>query len=58
VRQLASIDWKEFNDGDVFVLDAVQFVFVWSGKQANRLEKLQGSKVRRFGQVPIVVHKY
>jgi hypothetical protein len=46
VRQLASIEWKEFNDGDVFVLDAVQHVYVWTGKQSNRLEKLQGAKVR------------
>ena len=46
VRQLSPISWTEFNDGDAFVLDAgVDFIFVWNGAQANRLEKLQASKV-------------
>ena len=51
IRQLPSIDWKEFNDGDVFVLDAVQNIFVWTGKQSNRLERIQGAKVRFFVQL-------
>ena len=47
VRQLTPISWTQFNDGDAFVLDAgVDFIFVWNGQHANRLEKLQASKVR------------
>ncbi|MEO2044731.1 MAG: hypothetical protein ABGX43_09025 [Nitrospinaceae bacterium] len=46
VRELPTISWNEFNDGDAFVLDAVDHIFVWNGRQANRLEKLQAAKVR------------
>ena len=45
IRQLPTISWKEFNDGDVFVLDTMSHIFVWIGKNANRLERLQASKV-------------
>lgn len=45
IRQLQPINWTQFNSGDVFVLDAVQFIFVWNGNQANRLEKLQAAKL-------------
>ena len=45
IRQLQPITWTQFNSGDVFVLDAVQFIFVWNGNQANRLEKLQAAKL-------------
>ena len=45
IRQLPTISWNEFNDGDVFVLDTMTYIFVWVGKDANRLEKLQASKV-------------
>jgi len=44
IRQLPTISWKEFNDGDVFVLDTMSHIFVWIGKNANRLERLQASK--------------
>ena len=50
VRQLAQVGWKVMNDGDCFVLDvtaATGCIFVWSGKQANRLERLQAAKVER-----------
>lgn len=45
IRQLKTIDWSEFNDGDAFVLDAISHIFVWQGKQANRLEMLQAAKM-------------
>ena len=48
IRQLPTISWKEFNDGDVFVLETMAHIFVWTGKNANRLERLQASKVLLF----------
>ena len=45
IRQLQPIEWSQFNDGDAFCIDAVDFIFVWNGKLANRLEKLQAAKV-------------
>ena len=45
IRQLPTISWKEFNDGDAFVLDTMTHIFVWTGKNSNRLEKLQAAKV-------------
>ena len=46
IRQLPTISWSEMNDGDVFVLEAVSHIFIWVGRKANRLERLQGCKVR------------
>ena len=45
IRQLPTISWDEFNDGDVFVLDTMSHIFVWVGRNANKLERLQASKV-------------
>ena len=47
IRQLQPIQWSQFNDGDAFCIDAVDFIFVWNGKLANRLEKLQAAKVSK-----------
>jgi villin 1/advillin len=41
-----SISWEHFNSGDVFIIDTKEIVFVWVGKSANNVEKLQASKVR------------
>ena len=46
VRQTPALSWSAMNDGDVFVLDAREFIFVWVGRQSNRLERLQAAKVR------------
>ena len=46
IRQLNPISWSQFNDGDAFVLNAVEYVFVWIGKKANKLEKFHAAKVR------------
>ena len=43
--QLSGIDWSELNDGDVFILDAGQYVFIWTGSFANNMEKIQAIKV-------------
>ena len=53
VRQLQAVSWSLMNDGDVFVLDSRRFVFVWMGKQSNRLERLQAAKVSSF----VAVHE-
>jgi len=39
------ISWESFNSGDVFILDTKEIVFVWVGKSANNMEKLQAAKV-------------
>ena len=46
IRQLPTISWTEMNDGDVFVLDTNSHIFIWVGRNANRLERLQGCKVK------------
>ncbi|XP_037091154.1 advillin-like [Pollicipes pollicipes] len=45
VRQLPSVAWRHVNDGDVFVVDARDFVFVWTGRAANNMEKIQGARL-------------
>ena len=46
IRQVPTISWTEMNDGDVFVLDTQSHIFIWVGRNANRLERLQGCKVK------------
>lgn len=43
IRQVDPIAWNQFNDGDAFVLNAVEYVFVWFGKKANKFEKFQAA---------------
>uniref|UniRef100_A0A8D9B6V5 Advillin n=1 Tax=Cacopsylla melanoneura TaxID=428564 RepID=A0A8D9B6V5_9HEMI len=46
VTQMPSIDWKYFNSGDVFILDTDdEVIFIWIGRAANPMEKLQATKV-------------
>lgn len=45
VRELPSISWEHMNDGDVYILDLQHAIYVWTGKAANRMEKLTGAKV-------------
>lgn len=45
LTQMPSIAWEHFNSGDVFIIDTKDVVFVWSGKTANSMEKLQAAKV-------------
>ncbi|XP_076312885.1 villin-1-like isoform X2 [Tachypleus tridentatus] len=44
IRQTRGIGWEYLNDGDVFVLDAGEVIFVWTGKYANNMEKIQGAR--------------
>ena len=45
LRQLADISWSAMNHGDTFILDVRSHIFVWTGKDSNRMERLQASKV-------------
>ncbi|XP_076316612.1 villin-1-like [Tachypleus tridentatus] len=45
VRQINDITWNNMNDGDVFVLEAGKLIFVWSGRYANNMEKIQGARL-------------
>jgi len=40
------VSWEYFNSGDVFIMDTKETVFVWVGRSANNMEKLQAVKVR------------
>jgi villin 1/advillin len=44
------ISWEHFNSGDVFIIDTKEIVFVWVGRSANNMEKLQASKVRSLNK--------
>ncbi|XP_065574838.1 advillin-like [Artemia franciscana] len=45
IRQLKEVSWKEMTEGDVFVLDTKDHIFVWTGRSANRYEKMHGAKL-------------
>jgi len=45
VTQMPSVSWDYFTSGDVFIVDTKDVVFVWVGKKANSMEKLQAAKV-------------
>ena len=45
VRQLPNVSWAEMNEGDVFVIDAHDYVVIWKGKLSNKMEQLQAAKV-------------
>ena len=42
---MSRIEWSELNDGDVFILDACDYIFLWTGRYANNMEKIQAIKV-------------
>ncbi|KAK8742675.1 hypothetical protein OTU49_001619 [Cherax quadricarinatus] len=44
VKQLHKICWTVMNDGDVYVLDTKNIIYVWTGRNSNNMEKLQGAK--------------
>ncbi|XP_013406709.1 advillin [Lingula anatina] len=41
------ISWDSMNEGDVFLLDLFNVIFVWIGKDANRTEKIKGMEIAR-----------
>lgn len=34
--------WESFNQGDVFIIDLGPVIYVWNGKDSNRIERLKG----------------
>lgn len=46
VIQQPAIKWEYFNSGDVFIIHTKYIIFVWTGKHANNMEKIQGAKVK------------
>ena len=57
LRQLADISWSAMNHGDTFILDVRSHIFVWTGKDSNRMERLQASKVEpAFTDIAIMDH--
>ncbi|XP_054284246.1 villin-1-like isoform X2 [Macrosteles quadrilineatus] len=45
IRQMPAIKWEHMNKGDVFIIDTKDVVFIWIGRSANNMEKLQAIKV-------------
>ena len=45
VTQMPTVSWSEMNQGDVFVVDMYDFLVVWIGTQANKMEKIAGNRV-------------
>lgn len=48
VRQMPAISWKHMNKGDVFIIDTKDVIFVWIGRCANNMEKVQAIRVSFF----------
>lgn len=46
VSQMPAIKWEHMNKGDVFIVDTKDVVFIWIGRSANNMEKLQATIVR------------
>lgn len=44
VTEMSAIDWKLMNDGDVYVIDTREIIYVWTGRNSNNMEKIQGAK--------------
>jgi hypothetical protein len=61
LNELAAIEWASLNRNDSFLVDMGSVVFVWNGKNANRMEKLQAlNKAAQFrdergGNVNLVI---
>ncbi|XP_023219305.1 gelsolin, cytoplasmic-like [Centruroides sculpturatus] len=45
VQQLPEIDWQFMDDGAVYIICIHSVIFVWTGRNANVTEKIQGVKV-------------
>jgi len=45
IRHLSSVSWSLMNEGDVFVLDNRNYIFVWVGRSANNPERLHAAKL-------------
>lgn len=40
-----SVSWEHFNSGDVFILETKNKIYVWVGKDSNKMERFQSGKV-------------
>jgi hypothetical protein len=45
VTQLPKVAWSAMNNGDAFILQMKEAIFIWEGALANNQEKLQAAKV-------------
>ena len=58
IYQTPAVAWEYLNDGDAFVIDSEKFVFVWCGRSANGLEKIQAVRLAqgvRNGRAVVIV---
>lgn len=39
--ELSSIDWSLMNRSDAFIIDLNTVIFVWNGKNSNKIERIQ-----------------
>jgi len=39
------LDWSHVNHGDTFVLDAGEFIFIWSGSSSSGMEKMKAANL-------------
>ena len=44
---IVQVHWDSLNEGDVFVLDTKEAVWVWVGADCSRLEKIKGMEFAR-----------
>ncbi|CAL4065730.1 unnamed protein product [Meganyctiphanes norvegica] len=44
IKEMPTIEWKAMNDGDCYILDTKDFIFVWIGRNSNNMEKIQAAK--------------
>ncbi|XP_059489810.1 villin-1-like [Neocloeon triangulifer] len=45
MTEMPAISWSNMNSGDCFIIDTKNIVFVWTGKAANKMEKLAAAKM-------------
>jgi capping protein (actin filament), gelsolin-like len=48
MTEMPAISWNNFNTGDCFILDTKDIVFVWTGRNANHMEKISAAKVKNY----------
>jgi len=46
VTQMPKVSWNAMNNGDVFILQMREAIFIWEGETSNKLERLQAAKVK------------
>ena len=46
VTQMPTVAWSEINEGDVFIIDLYDVIFIWQGSEANKMEKITAANVK------------